>query len=88
MIFDWLPASFRYAVTLRDDLMFGLCCLSNQELLCGSLGKELHLNGGILAGCKFIVLKFCLMNKEKALRSVLAITHVYVVKLNILSFKI
>ena len=64
--------------------MFTLCCFLNQGLLCGSLSKELHLNGGILAGCKFIVMKFCLMNKEKVLRSVLAITHVYVVKLVIL----
>ena len=87
MIFDWSPVSFRYTVKLRDGLMFGLCCLLNRELLCGSLSKEQHLNGGILAGCKFIVLKFCLMNKEKALRSVLAITHVYVVKLNILSLR-
>ena len=29
----------------------------------------------MLAVCKFIVMKLCLMNKEKALRSVLAITH-------------
>ena len=57
-----------------------LRCLSNRGLLCGSLSKELDLNGGILGGCKFIVMKFCLMNKEKALGSVLAITHVYVVK--------
>ena len=49
---------------------------------------ELHLEDGMLAGCKFIVMKFCLMNKEKALRSVLAVTHVYVVKSDILSFKI
>ena len=42
----------------------------------------------MLASCKFIVMKFCLMNKEKALRSVLAVTHVYVVKSDILSFKI
>ena len=41
----------------------------------------------MLAGCKFIAMKFCLMNKEKALRSVLAVTHVYVVKFDILSFK-
>ena len=68
--------------------MFSLCCLSNRGLFCGSLSKELHLNGGIQAGCKFIVMKFCLMNKEKAPRSVLAITHVYVVKLDILCFKI
>ena len=68
--------------------MFSLCCLSNRGLLCGSLSKELHLKGGILAGFKFIVMKFCLMNKQKALRSVLAITHVYVVKLDNLCFKI
>ena len=42
----------------------------------------------MLAGCKFIAMKFCLMNKEKALRSVLAVTHVHVVKFDILSFKI
>ena len=30
----------------------------------------------MLAGCKFVVIKFRLMNEEKALRSVLAITHV------------
>ena len=88
MIFDWLLVSFRYAVKLRDDLMFSLCCLSNRGLLCGSLSKELQLNGGILAGCKFIVMKLCLMNKEKAPRTVLAFTHVYVVKLYILCFKI
>ena len=52
-----------------------------------SLSKELHLEGGMLTGCKFIVMKFCLMNKEKAFRSVLAVTHVYVVKFDILSFK-
>ena len=84
MIFDWLSVSFRYAVKLRDDLMFSLCCLSIQGLLCGSLSRELHLNGRILAGCKFIVMKFCLLNKEKAFSSVLAITHVYVVKLDII----
>ena len=33
----------------------------------------------MLTGCKFIVMKVCLMNEEKALRSVLAISHVYVV---------
>ena len=42
----------------------------------------------MLAGCKFIVMKFCLMNNEKALRSVLAVIHVYVAKFAILSFKI
>ena len=68
--------------------MFSLCCLSNRGLLCGSLSKELHLNGGILAGCRFIVMKFCIMNKEKALRSVFAVIHVYVVKLDILYFMI
>ena len=88
IIFDWLSVSFRYAVKLRDDLMFSLCCLSNRVLLCGSPSKELLLNGRILAGCKFIVMKFCHSNKEKVLRSVLAITHVYVVKLDILCFKI
>ena len=71
-----------------DELMFSLCCLSNRGLLFGSLCKQLHLYGGMLAGCKFIVTKFCLMNKEKALRSVLAITHVCVVKLDILCFDI
>ena len=40
------------------------------------------------AGCKFIVMKMCLMNKEKALRSVLAVTHVYVLKFDIVFFKI
>ena len=58
------------------------------ELMHCSLSKELHLEGGMLAVCKFIVMKFCLSNKEKALRSVLAVTHVYVVKFDILSFKI
>ena len=71
-----------------DELMHSLCCVSNLELQLCSLSKELHLEGGMLAGCKFIVMKFCLMNKEKALRSVLAVTHVYVVKSDILSFKI
>ena len=41
-------------------MMFSLCCLSNRELLCGILSKGLYLNGWILAGCKFIVMKFCL----------------------------
>ena len=68
--------------------MCSLCCVSNRGLLCCSLSKELHLNGWMLAGFKFIVMKFCLMNKEKALRSVFAITPVYVVKFNILSLKI
>ena len=56
--------------------MFSLCCVSNLGLLCGSLSKELHLDGGMLAGCKFVVRKFCLMNKEKVHRSVLAITRI------------
>ena len=67
-----------------DKLMHSLCFVLNLELHGCSLSKE----GGMLAGCKFIVMKFCLMNKEKALRSVLAVTHVYVVKFDILSFKI
>ena len=70
-----------------DELMFSLCSVWNHGLLYGSLSKELHLDG-MLAGCKFIVMKFCLMNKEKGLRSVLAITQVYVVKLDILCCKI
>ena len=41
----------------------------------------------MLAGCKFIVMKFCLMNKEKALRTALAVTHVYVVKFDILALR-
>ena len=86
MIFDFLSVSFRYVEKLRDDLMFSLCCLWNRGLLCGSLSKELHLNRRILAGCKYIVMKVCLMTKERALRSVLAITHVYIVKLDILCF--
>ena len=68
--------------------MFSLCCVLNRGQLCDSLSKELHLDGGIRAGCKFIVMKFCLMNKEKAHRSVLAITYIYVVKFDILCFKI
>ena len=35
------------------------------------------------AGLKMYIMKFCLMRKEKALRSVPAITHVYVVKFDI-----
>ena len=42
----------------------------------------------MLAGCKFIVMKVCLVNNEIVLRSVLAITHVYVVKFDILCFMI
>ena len=71
-----------------DKLMFSLCCLSNRALFCGSQSNKLHLGGGILAGCKCIVMEFCLMKKEKALRSVLAITHVYNDKLDILWFDI
>ena len=72
-----------------DELMFSLCCAWNRGLLCGSKRncKELHLDGVMLSGCKFIVMKFCLMNIEKALRFVLAITHVYV-KFDILCNKI
>ena len=47
--------------------------------MCFDLSKDLHLERRMLAGCTFFVMKFCLMNKEKVLRSVLAITHVYVV---------
>ena len=71
-----------------DELMFCLCCVSNRCLLCGSLSKDLHLAGGMLAGCKCIVMKCCLMNKDKALMSVLASSLVYAVKFDILSFKI
>ena len=52
------------------------------------LSKEEHLEGEMLADCNFIAMKFCLMNKVKALRSVLAVTPVYVVNFDILSFKI
>ena len=65
MIFDWISVSFRYAVKWGDYLMFSLCCLSNRGLLYGSLSNELHLNGGMLAGCKFIILKFSLKIKRK-----------------------
>ena len=68
--------------------MHSLCCVSNPGLHCGSLRKGLHLEGGMLASCKFIVMKFYLMNKEKALRSERAVTHVYVVKFDRLCFKI
>ena len=71
-----------------DELTHSLCCVSIPELHRCSLSKELHLEGGMLASCKFIVMKFCLMNKEKALRSVLAAELVYVVKFDILSVKI
>ena len=30
---------------MMDELMFSLCCVSNRGLLCGSLSKELHLDG-------------------------------------------
>ena len=40
------------------------------------------LDGWMLAGCKFIVMKLCLMNKEQALKSVLTITHIYFFKLD------
>ena len=63
MIFHWFSVSFRYAVNLRDDLMFSLCCFRTKDC------KELLLNGGILAGCKFAVMKFCLVNKEIELRA-------------------
>ena len=68
--------------------MHNLCCDSNPELHCGSLSNGLHLERGMLASCKFIVMKFCLMNKEKALKSELAVTHVYVVKFDSLCFTI
>ena len=35
-----------------DELVFNLCCLSNRGLLCGSLSKELDLDGEMLVGCK------------------------------------
>ena len=53
-----------------------------------SLSKELHFDGGMLAGCNSIAMKFRLMNNEKALRSLLAITQVYAVKFDILRFEI
>ena len=68
--------------------MLSLCCVSNPELLCDSLSKELHLEGMMLTGSKFIFMKVCLRNKVNALRSVLVITQVYVVKFDILCFKI
>ena len=46
-----------------DELTHSLCCVSIPELHRCSLSKELHLEGGMLASCKFIVMKFCLMNK-------------------------
>ena len=70
-----------------DELMSSQCCVLNPELLCGSPSKELHLEGGMLACCKCIVTKCCLMNKETALTTVLAITHVYVVKFDIICFE-
>ena len=44
------------------------------------------LDGWMLAGCKFIVMKLCLINKEQTLKSVLIITHKYVFKLDSLCF--
>ena len=43
-----------------DELLFSLCSVLNHGLLCGSLSKELHLNGRMLAGYKFIDMKFAL----------------------------
>ena len=45
-----------------DALKLSLCCVSNPGLLCGSLSKGLHFEGEMLTGCKFIVMKFCLLN--------------------------
>ena len=73
---------------MLDELKHSLRCVLNSELYWLSLRKELHLEGGMLAGCKFIVMKFCLINKEKALRSVLAVTHVSAVTFDILCLKI
>ena len=39
--------------------MFSLCCVSTPELLCGGLNKDLHLEEGMPAGCKFIVIHYC-----------------------------
>ena len=49
-IFDWLSVSSRYT-----ELMFSLCCIWNRGLLCGILSKELHLDGGMLAGCRLVL---------------------------------
>ena len=70
-------------------LSLHVCCILNRGLLCGSLGIgkiKLDFNGITFgwmdAGCKFIVMKLCLMNKENALDTY------YVVKLYIICFKI
>ena len=42
-------------------------CFELWAVFCDSLTEELHLNGWMLAGCKIIVMKICLMNKWKAL---------------------
>ena len=51
--------------------------------MCGSLSKELHIDGGMLAGCKSIVMKLCLINKEKVLRLCLP-SHTYMLLSKIL----
>ena len=56
--------------------MFSLCCLWNRGLLCGSLSKELHSNGGILVSCKFIVMKLCLEIKRKR-SGLFLLSHTY-----------
>ena len=71
-----------------DELMHSLCRVSNPKLHLSSLSKELHLERRMLAGCKFIVMKFCLMNKEKALRPVLASYTYMLLRFDILCFKI
>ena len=58
-----------------DELMHSLCVLNIELLPKQGTTSERRM----LAGCNFFAMKFCLMNKEKVLRSVLAITHVYVV---------
>ena len=68
-----------------DELMHSLCCVLKLELL-PKPGTTFRTK--MLAGCKFFVMKLCLMNKEKVLRSVLAITHVYVVTFDIVCLKI
>ena len=60
-----------------DKLMFNLCCLSNRGLLCGSLSKRLHLDRVMPAGCKFIVMKVCLMNKEREHSDLCLLSHTY-----------
>ena len=59
--------------TKLDVCVRGQCNIPNSSHM---WIEELHLDGWMLAGCKLTVIKFCLTNKEKALRSVLAITHV------------